>query len=51
LLGLVCEHLGVLPSELGKRHPTLGDIQFLAGYYGVKQERENEKMRAMFGRR
>jgi len=48
-LGLVCEHLGVLPSELMKRHPTITDMVFLATYYAVKGEQESNRIKSMMG--
>jgi len=39
----------VLPSEVVKRKPTVGDKTFLLHYYVEKQNRENERYKAMFG--
>ena len=47
-LGLICEHLGLLPSELMKRNPTITDMAFLSRYYNLKQEMTDERLNAMF---
>lgn len=47
----ICKHLSCLPSELKYRKMSPADVEFINSGYNRMEERENKKLKAMFGKK